>query len=313
MRKVVHDYNELLRKTFIDIPELNYPRIELKEKKQRKIRNKPIYVNISHHDKFTRRIFNNSSFEEGGRFYGGWWQRVDGSHRQRIRLNNLPTVEIDYSALHIILAYTRIGKDYWKLTNKDPYRAPVIGVENPEHIRDINKLFFLLSLNASNETSLFKAFRSELDYKEYPYKFPDKVLRKLLEDIKSIHPQISHLICSGAGLRLMRLDSEIVEYIIKDFIKSNTPILTVHDSFVVPFGQEDRLDKLMKEAFFTITKQKKVNIKYNQNITEKALYASQHQDRNFYLDTISFLKEGNPSMGYSNRLKQHNRWINLKI
>ena len=111
----------------------------------------------------------------------------------------------------------------------------------------------------------------------------------------------------------MRLDSEIVEYIIKDFIKSNTPILTVHDSFVVPFGQEDRLDKLMKEAFFTITKQKKVNIKYNQNITEKALYASQHQDRNFYLDTISFLKEGNPSMGYSNRLKQHNRWINLKI
>ncbi len=38
----------------------------------------------------------------------------DGSHRQRIRLNNLPTVEIDYSALHIILTYTEIGKDYWK-------------------------------------------------------------------------------------------------------------------------------------------------------------------------------------------------------
>tara|TARA_B100001057_G_C22780088_1_gene923296 strand:+ start:29 stop:1510 length:1482 start_codon:yes stop_codon:yes gene_type:complete len=313
MRKVVQDYNELLSRTFIDIPELNIPRIELKEKKQRRLKNKPIYVNISHHDKFTRRVFNNSSFEEGGRFYGGWWQRVDGSHRERIRLNNLPTVEIDFSALHIILAYTQIGKDYWKLTNKDPYRAPVNGVKNPEHLRNINKLFFLLSLNASNETSLFKAFRSELDYKEYPYKFPDRVLRKLLEDIRSIHPQISHLICSGAGLRLMSLDSQIVEYIIKDFIKSNTPILTVHDSFVVPFGQEDRLDKLMKEAFFTITKQEKVNIKYNQNITEKALYASQHQDRNFYLDTISFLKEGNQSKGYSNRLKQHNRWIDLKI
>ena len=313
MRKVVQDYNELLRGTFIDIPELNIPRIELKEKKQRRLKNKPIYVNISHHDKFTRRIFNNSSFEEGGRFYGGWWQRVDGSHRERIRLNNLPTVEIDFSALHIILAYTQIGKDYWKLTDKDPYRAPVNGVKNPEHLRNINKLFFLLSLNASNETSLFKAFRSELDYKEYPYKFPDRVLRKLLEDIRSIHPQISHLICSGAGLRLMSLDSQIVEYIIKDFIKSNTPILTVHDSFVVPFGQEDRLDKLMKEAFFTITKQKKVNIKYNQNITEKALHSSQHQDRNFYLDTFSFLKEGNPSKGYSNRLKQHNRWIDLKI
>ncbi len=76
IRKVVQDYNELIRRTFIDISELNIPRIELKEKKQRRLKNKPIDVNISHHHKFIRRIFNNSSFEESGRFYGGWWQRV---------------------------------------------------------------------------------------------------------------------------------------------------------------------------------------------------------------------------------------------
>ncbi|MDA0764618.1 MAG: hypothetical protein O3A39_09290 [Proteobacteria bacterium] len=72
MRDLLHDYNALLNTTFIDIPELDIPRIELKEKKKRRRRNKPIFVNISHHDKFIRRIFNNSSFEEGGRFYGGW-------------------------------------------------------------------------------------------------------------------------------------------------------------------------------------------------------------------------------------------------
>ena len=118
---------------------------------------------------------------------------------------------------------------------------------------------------------MYKAFRSELDYKEYPYKFPDKVLAKLLEDIKLLHPKIAHLICSGAGLKLMNLDSQMVEFIIKDFVKTNTPILTVHDSFVVPFGQEDRLNNLMKEAFMSVSKQERVRIKYNANITEKGL------------------------------------------
>ena len=312
MRDLLRDYNALLNTTFIDIPELDIPRIELEEKKQRRRRNKPIFVNVSHHDKFTRRIFNNSSFEEGGRFYGGWWQRVDESHRSRIRLNNLPIIEIDYSALHVILAYTEIKEDYWKLTDKDPYRVPIDGINNPEHIRDINKLFFLLSLNASNEISLYKAFRSELDYKEYPYKFPDKVLAKLLKDITLLHPKIAHLICSGAGLRLMNLDSKMVEFIIKDFVKTNTPILTVHDSFVVPFGQEDRLNSLMKEAFITVTKQERVRIKYNSNITKKGLYASQHQDRDFYLDRLSFIQKGNPSKGYVYRMKRHYKWLGIE-
>ena len=112
-------YNELLRKTFIDIQELETPRIKLKGDKLRKKRNKPTYVNISHHDKFTRRIFNNGSFDEGGRFYGGWWQRIDSSERRRIRLNNAPSKEMDYSALHVILAYAKVNEDYWKLTDKD--------------------------------------------------------------------------------------------------------------------------------------------------------------------------------------------------
>ena len=158
---------------------------------------------------------------------------------------------------------------------------------------------------------MYKAFRSELNYKEYPYTFPDKVLAQLLEDIKLLHPKIAHLICSGAGLKLMNLDSQMVEFIIKDFVKTNTPILTVHDSFVVPFGQEDRLHNLMKEAFMSVSKQERVRIKYNANITEKALYASQHQDRDFYLDKLSFIQKGNPSKGYVYRMKRHYSWFGI--
>ena len=187
MRQLLQDYNKLLEKTFIDIQSLDVPRIELPEKKKRRQSNKQVFVNITHHDKFVRRIFNNETFNDGGRFYGGWWQRIDSKFRKEIRLNDSPTVEIDYSALHVILAYAEANIDYWQTTNKDPYDLPVRGVNNPEHCRDIAKLFLLLSLNASDEKRLYRAFRSELNYREYPYSFPDVVLSELLDTIKEHH------------------------------------------------------------------------------------------------------------------------------
>lgn len=306
MRLLVEQYNELLDKTFIDIQSLDTPRIELPDKRQRRRSNRPVFVNITHHDKFVRRIFNNSSFADGGRFYGGWWQRIDGKHRKNIRMNNMSTVEIDFSALHVILAYAEVGIDYWNNTQADPYNLPVPDVSNQEHAREIVKLFFLLSFNASTEQSLFRAFRSELNYKDYPYSFPDRTLEELLATIKGRHPDIAHLICSGAGLRLMNIDSRICEYVIADFISTGTPILTVHDSFIVPFGYEERLNGLMSEAFTQITKQAAIKVKYNQNLTKQQLYASKALDRDWFLDTFQFMVKGHrPTAGYQHRMQRH--------
>ena len=311
MRLLVQAYNKLLEKTFIDIPSVDKPaRVELPEKKKRRFKNKPIFVNITHHDKFVRRIFNNKTFSDGGRFYGGWWQRIDSKFRKGIRMNNLPTVEIDYSALHVILAYSEAGIDYWKTTNKDPYDLPVRGINNPEHCRDIAKLFFLLSFNASDEQALYKAFRSELDYRAYPYSFPDDVLSELLDTIKEHHPDIKHMICSGAGLRLMNIDSRICDYVIADFVRTSTPILTVHDSFIVPIGEEDRLNQLMKEAFEDVTNKVGIEVKYNQNLTKIQLYAHGAQDRDWYLRMFDWITKGNPTDGYKRRLKRHQDYFN---
>ena len=83
-------------------------------------------------------------------------------------MSNVPTVEIDYSSLHFILAYAMVKHDYWDTTSDDPYDLPVRGVNNPDHCRQITKLLFLLSFNASDEKALFKAFRNELDYTAHP-------------------------------------------------------------------------------------------------------------------------------------------------
>jgi hypothetical protein len=305
MRLLVEKYNKLLERTFIDIQSMDKPRIELSEKNRRRQSNKPVFVNITHHDKFVRRIFNNKRFSDGGRFYGGWWQRIDGKHRKDIRMNEMTTVEIDYSSLHVILAYAEAGLDYWQNTDKDPYDLPVRGVNNPEHCWKIAKLFFLLSFNASTEQSLFKAFRSELNYSDYPYSFPDDVLSELLTCIKEHHSDVAHLICSGAGLRLMNIDSRICEYVIADFIQTHTPILTVHDSFIVPFGEEDRLNQLMKEAFKQVTQKVGIKVKFNENLTKQQLHIHGAQDRNWFLSMIETLRKGDPTDGYKRRLERH--------
>lgn len=46
--------------------------------------------------KSLKRIFNDGSFESGGRFYGGWWQNIPREYRPFIRLNSKDVVECDY-------------------------------------------------------------------------------------------------------------------------------------------------------------------------------------------------------------------------
>ena len=58
--------------------------------------------------RYLKRIFNNSSLEEGGRFYNGWWQSIPSRYRPFISINGDFTIEMDYSSIHIHLLYAVI-------------------------------------------------------------------------------------------------------------------------------------------------------------------------------------------------------------
>ena len=103
----------------------------------------------------------------------------------------------------------------------------------------------------------------------------------------------------------LSLDTQFCEYVIEKFVERDTPILTVHDSFVVPMGTERQLDRAMKEAFEHVTKQRHVKAKYNQNLTEAQLYAGRAVDRDFYLDMISMITEPAIVKGYRLRMERH--------
>ena len=313
-RLVVQQYNDILERTFIDIGSANSPRLEIEKNKGSKSQDKPHYVHILHKGKFTHRVFNNSSWEEGGRFYGGFWQRIGQDYREQILINNEETVELDFSSLHPVLAYVQAGVDYWKEHDIGPYDISVNGIEDAKVSREVIKKLFLLALNAKDQTTLFKAFRSEFDYSlldGLEYSFTDDALGAILDSIKARHTKIADQIATGAGTVLMNLDSRIVEFVIQRFLDNNSVVLSVHDSFIVIERHRDRLLAAMKDAWVFVTEQTEIKYKQNVPIYQDAV-AWRHLDRDFYLDRMKDLTTPKRTTGYLNRLNQHNKFFNPK-
>ena len=180
--------------------------------------------------------------------------------------------------------------------------------------REIVKKLLLLALNASDQASLFKAFRSEFDYSllEETFSFPDAVLSKILDSIKAKHPVIADQIATGAGTMLMNLDGKIVEFVIKRFLASNTPVLSVHDSFIVQTSQRDKLQTAMKDAWVFVTGQEVTKYKQNLPLHQDAA-AWKNVDFGFYLDAVAALPKAQiRTTGYLNRLNKHNKFFNPK-
>ncbi len=285
MRELVKAYNDLLKRTFIDIPELKESFISLE--------NKQIY--ISQHEKFIRRIFSNSSWDENGRFYGGWWQRIPKKWRSKIYIYDMPTIEDDYSSLHPILLYAKKGIDYNSLKKGDPYNVAKLDMDDPEIKRKIVKTLFLTAINAKDERSCFQAVKSELQTEAPNFKFTFENLNSILQQIKNNHSDIADDFCNGKGIGLLNLDSQIAEYVIEKFVSSDIPILCIHDSFIVSVKQDNLLRKTMVEAVQNIInnanpKIKRVGFGYTE------IHSNRHLDRDFYLDRMIEISAKSPNI-----------------
>ena len=107
----------------------------------------------------------------------------------------------------------------------------------------------------------------------------------------------------------MNVSSRICDYVIADFVRTDTPILTVHDSFILPIGHEDRLKQLMKEAFEDVTHKAGIKATYNQNLTKKQLSVHDAQDRDWYFRVFNWITKSNPTNGYRRRLDRHREYF----
>ena len=246
------------------------------------------------------RVFNNSSFKEGGRFYGGWWMQIGSKNRSRIRINGQRCIEVDYVSQHIGLLYAKAGINYWDNSKRgDIYKveAPSLETLPDEWKRKFVKDLILICLNTEDERQAFNAFRGQKfkalkkHVTKEGWKFPsctNRLLSDVLQAFRDKHPQIANMLCKGVGGELQYMDSCIAERLIETFTAWQIPILTIHDSFMVQERHVGLLREVMWEAW-----SKETNF-YN--------------EEDFNLSTTEIKQ-----LGYTDELRENNKVLHHKI
>ena len=181
------------------------------------------------------RVFNNGSFEQGGRFYGGWWQHAKKYLRPFITIDGQPTVEADFKGLHPAILFAKAGL----AIPSDPYNL-VAGVADNETLRDHAKTTFLALLNADNTTKEPRNFDSAA------HGITAEVFRQMVKDAFPILPGVFG---TGIGRYLQREDSDMAEQIMLHFADKDVPVLPVHDSFIIATQHTDELVRVMQTVF----------------------------------------------------------------
>lgn len=220
MRRNLERINGLVAKTRIELPGADLP-----------VGDTSLY-----------RVFNNGSFTQGGRFYGGWWQDVPESEREHILIDGQPTVERDFSGMHLKMLYKQeAGIDY----TDDPYTLP----GHPEEIRKALKKVLLACVNAPSRRAATAAILKDMQRNPADYPKGFRVKPVLDEFLKKHSPIAGRFFDPTLGVRLQNLDASIAEEVILKFVERGIPILPIHDSFIVPKEHDDLLRSTMAEVF----------------------------------------------------------------
>jgi hypothetical protein len=282
-RQILKDYNDLLRRTHVDIGSLKKPVVTGAHYNRRLKRQETRRVSLRHDNKFVRRIFYRGDWALGGRYHGGWWQQIPSELRKNILINDQYTVEVDFSGFHISLAYSLEGHQ----PPDDPYELSVSigGLDKKRQRKDV-KLLALTAINAKDRGSAYSAFRDQRNRDQrtlqpaQKIRYTDKLLEALLDAFLSTNQQIAHYLCADKGVEMMNLDGEITTEIIKHFTDKGVPILTVHDSYIIKSSYQEELENLMQHTARAKTGNFDFKLKLDKLSTTK-IQSFQNQDRQF--------------------------------
>jgi hypothetical protein len=197
------------------------------------------------------RVFNNSSFKQGGRYYGGDWQTYSKRERPKIMINGQVSTELDFNCLHITLLYFKKGKNY----NEDAYSIKDYkGTTN----RNLIKLAVVIALNSSSKQAAIKAIRYKIT-KEKLKVDPTDLLEKILKKHALIQ---EYFFKQEIGSHLQFQESRIATIILEKSLKYQKKliILPIHDGFICQKIYEKRLKQLMIKAYKLVNKGGKIKI-----------------------------------------------------
>lgn len=185
------------------------------------------------------RVFNRGSFAKNGRAYGAQHQSLPKDLRKQILINGHRTVEIDYSAYHLLMLYHMEGIDY----ADDPYM--VIG--GPDN-RDLFKSVCLISINAPLSKG-WRAIKGKLISAKIELPKVKRPYIHLLNQVREAHAPIAHHIGADIGIDLQNIDSHIMNAILMRLMDMGILGLSVFDSVIAVEHVSDIVRGIMIEEY----------------------------------------------------------------
>lgn len=253
MRASLRAYNELIARTDITLDPTAYEEYRASERYR--------YRFIDFTRKFTKRIFSNGNFSEGGRFYGGWWESCPSELREFILINGNRTQELDLGNVHISIIYALGGINYAWDIGGDAYKLPGYEHLSPHDrkmLRECVKQVQLIAINAKRDEAV-GAIRSALleDRAKWEwFKASGLSIRTLIEALLAKHPRIAEYFFTGVGIKLQNWDAQVAQRVMDHFTAQGVPVLAIHDSFVIEDRRWHELSKVMREAVDDVIGQK---------------------------------------------------------
>lgn len=213
------------------------------------------------------KIFNNSSFKDGGRTYLMGDYNIQGlpkELRNQITINGEAVVEVDYSALHPSIVAEIEGEN---LNGNDPYGIQIAGY-NVQVLRKIAKLALIIMFNVQEDTiqrglnSASQALRTEImkNPKLSPRtlfmegKIPKETIdtKEILGALMERNYFAGDWFFQGKGLVLQHVDSNMMDFIIAHFTQRGEVAIPIHDSVIVRESLKEECYKVMEEAYHTV-------------------------------------------------------------
>jgi hypothetical protein len=176
------------------------------------------------------RIFSRGSWSLHGRAYG-WFQSIPKTARLSLTINGEPVAEADYGSLHASILYNEAGIPFVG----DAY--DIDGFNRAEI-----KLGFNIAINARNERAAISALANHLGE-------PRRHCANVIAAIKHRHKPVERHFWSDAGVRLMRIDSELILSAVKAMNDMGDPALPIHDALIVPARYAEQAASAMFESF----------------------------------------------------------------
>lgn len=188
-------------------------------------------------ERHVRRIFNNGSFEQGGRLFGGFWQSLRKEQRRKgILINGNPVTTLDFGQIAPRIMY---GMADAQPAFEDAYSLPKF---DPSYRRGIKKLFNAM-LHMDKRPVRFPAGIRDL--------IPDTSTKvgDVVDAILQAHAPIAPLFFTNQGLRVMFIESQILVAVLLKLMEQGIIALPVHDALVVERGHAPMVKEVMVTTF----------------------------------------------------------------